>query len=532
MFITEKQVFIMDVKLELMARNMICFGTLSQRFTGQISSILFGIRRGITFSKPNQIKISSISCLKMKIVTWNVNGIRSFDGKWKERLKSFNADIVCVQETKVTRDLLDEETALIDGYTSYFAFSRKRSGYSGVATFCNTSTTPIQAEEGLTSTLSKGDEIGHSNHLQEEFSAEDLKNLDAEGRCILTMHEILIENSVKKVAVFNLYCPRADVDRPERIPFQLKFYKLVEIRAKNLIQNGYSVIILGDLNVSHKEIDHCDPYEYFDEKPSRRWMDHFLLDKTYPDDEHHEWKLVNDYHEKVDNPAFFDAFRYFHPDVKDAFTCWNTSANCRATNFGTRIDYILVSNDLKSSLITCDIHPDIEGSDHCPVSAEFAFTTQASAKIPSICTRNFAEFQGSQQKLSSYFFKAEKRKLEMKDEKPKKKAAQSQISNFFIKTKSAAEASEVQSSTFKEETIECKINMESVEKRVKAASAWKQVLKGPPTAPLCKGHNEVCALRTVKKKGPNMNRQFWCCQRGEGRANDPNARCDFFKWLK
>ena len=70
------------------------------------------------------------------------------------------------------------------------------------------------------------------------------------------------------------------------------------------------------------------------------------------------------------------------------------------------------------------------------------------------------------------------------------------------------------------------------EKRLKAASAWKNMMKGPPTAPLCKGHNETCALRTVKKKGANLNRQFWCCARGEGRSDDPNARCDFFKWLK
>ena len=74
--------------------------------------------------------------------------------------------------------------------------------------------------------------------------------------------------------------------------------------------------------------------------------------------------------------------------------------------------------------------------------------------------------------------------------------------------------------------------VEAVEKRIKAATAWKTVMKGPPAVPLCKGHNEVSLLRTVKKKGPNMGRQFYCCPRGEGKAGDPNARCDFFKWAK
>ena len=76
------------------------------------------------------------------------------------------------------------------------------------------------------------------------------------------------------------------------------------------------------------------------------------------------------------------------------------------------------------------------------------------------------------------------------------------------------------------------LNSEICENRIKTATAWKNVMKGPPPAPMCKGHSEKCVLRTVKKKGPNLGRQFWCCPKGEGRTNDPNARCDFFKWLK
>ncbi|KAG9331159.1 hypothetical protein JZ751_019951 [Albula glossodonta] len=94
----------------------------------------------------------------MKVVTWNINGIRTFKGGIKKALDLFDADIVCFQETKVTRDLLDERTAIVDGYNSYFSFSRGRSGYSGVATFCKDGAMPVAAEEGLTGLLTN-----HSN---------------------------------------------------------------------------------------------------------------------------------------------------------------------------------------------------------------------------------------------------------------------------------------------------------------------------------------------------------------------------------
>ena len=85
-------------------------------------------------------------------------------------------------------------------------------------------------------------------------------------------------------------------------------------------------------------------FQEFSEKPSRKWMDHFLFNKS--PSESYDWQITN-LPEKSQNSVFFDSFRHFHPERKEAFTCWNTSANCRSTNFGTRIDYILSSNDLK-----------------------------------------------------------------------------------------------------------------------------------------------------------------------------------------
>ena len=162
--------------------------------------------------------------------------------------------------------MLDEPTALIDGYTSYFAFSRKKSGYSGVATYCNAKYLPINAEEGLGGTLTVAkynDNVGHLQNINLEFTNEKLKALDAEGRCVITIHRVNILDEEKKLVVFNLYCPRADPEKPERLTYKLQFYKLLEIRADNLRKAGYLVIIVGDINTSHHKIDHCDPYEVY-----------------------------------------------------------------------------------------------------------------------------------------------------------------------------------------------------------------------------------------------------------------------------
>ncbi len=419
--------------------------------------------------------------------------------------------------------MLQEPIAFIDGFTSYFSFCRKRSGYSGVATYVKDSHLPVKAEEGLAGVLaSNSDSVGFYDGIQDELSLDDMKALDSEGRTVITLHQ-LKEN--KSLAIINVYCPRADPEKPERKVFKLKFYKLLELRAEALRKAGHFVVIVGDVNCSHRQIDHCDPYEEFEQNPARKWMDHFLhsIDNQQEEqsDEEEDWKIVSS---ELQNPGgrFVDAFRHFHPGRELAFTCWNTMKNCRSTNYGTRLDYILVCKDMINCLEDCDIDQELLGSDHCPVIANFKdIAAIPASKCPSFCTRFYPEFAGSQQKLSSYFTK-EKRKLPIEVDKPVKipKKSQANIKSFFT-------ASQDKTEHFVDIVQEV-----DIEKRVKTATAWKSLMKGPPPAPLCKGHSEPSVLRTVKKKGPNCGRQFWCCPRGEGKSDDPKARCDYFKWVK
>uniref|UniRef100_A0A1A8LH08 DNA-(apurinic or apyrimidinic site) endonuclease n=3 Tax=Nothobranchius TaxID=28779 RepID=A0A1A8LH08_9TELE len=349
----------------------------------------------------------------MKIVTWNINGIRTFKGGIKKTLDSLDADIICVQETKVTRDLLDEKTAIVEGYNSFFSFSRGRSGYSGVATYCKDIGTPSAAEEGLTGLLTnhEGAVGGYGDHT--DFSNEELQLLDNEGRALITQHKILCQDKEQTVTVINVYCPRADPEKPDRKQFKLQFYKLLQCRAEALLKDGSHVIILGDVNTSHRPIDHCDPddVEDFAENPGRKWLNEFLHSGS-PDDDNAEkdHDVESEVTDHIPAGKFVDTFRYFHPARTNAFTCWSTLTGARQTNYGTRIDYIFANYELVTEqFVAADIIPEVEGSDHCPVWARLCCSLLPSSKPPPLCTRYLPEFAGKQQKLSRFLVKVDQK---------------------------------------------------------------------------------------------------------------------------
>ncbi|KAM4610235.1 DNA-(apurinic or apyrimidinic site) endonuclease 2 [Polymixia lowei] len=580
----------------------------------------------------------------MKIVTWNINGIRTFKGGIKKALDSLDADIICVQETKVTRDLLDERTAIVDGYNSYFSFSRGRSGYSGVATYCKDSATPFAAEEGLTGLLTNHEgTVGcYGDHT--EFSGEELELLDNEGRAVITQHRIMCQNQIQTVAVVNVYCPRADPEKPERKQFKLQFYKLLQCRAEAILEAGSHVIVLGDVNTSHRTIDHCDPDDIddFEENPGRKWLNVFLHNdgrETRSEEVDGESEVTSTY--PIHSGKFVDTFRYFHPSRTNAFTCWSTLTGARQTNYGTRIDYIFADYPLaKQQFVAADIMPEVEGSDHCPVWGRLSCSLLPSSKCPPLCTRHLPEFAGKQQKLSRFLVKVDPKstKAESRDPLPGSQEAEERQENVnplgagnssgkkrtlavestvpkgkkskMMKTSSKPQGSllaffkpkptnvvqameapvsqckkmlgidQVTSSQNSQkgqdsrqdgssvtdgdteltegvcnrsppqlspsstiEEVDKKTEPEaerltseptvgpSVPKKGASLVFWKSVFHGPPPPPPCKVHGEPCVLRTVKKEGPNMGKQFFVCARPQGHASNPEARCNFFAWV-
>ncbi|XP_004598385.2 DNA-(apurinic or apyrimidinic site) endonuclease 2 [Ochotona princeps] len=513
----------------------------------------------------------------LRVVSWNINGIRSpIPGVACQELGScaavamgrilgeLAADIVCLQETKVTRDVLTEPLAIIEGYNSYFSFSRNRSGYSGVATFCKDSATPEAAEEGLSGLFAtQNGDVGCYGNM-DEFTQDELRALDSEGRALLTQHKIRTqEGQERTLTLINVYCPHADPGKPERLTFKMRFYRLLQIRAEALLASGSHVIILGDLNTAHRPIDHCDAInmEYFEEDPGRKWMDGLLSNPRCQDGSH--------------GGPFVDSFRHFQPNQERAFTCWSVVTGARLLNYGSRLDYVLgdrtlVIDTFQSSFLL----PEVMGSDHCPVGAVLSVSSLPAKQCPPLCTRFLPEFAGTQLKIVRFLVPREQAptleesasqlsnqtRTQVRQNKARVRSArprpnqvgssrgQKNLMNYFQPSSNHPQTSPdsepprqpladipVMPKAPEEEAMAKVVGGQAKASEVKSNKEvqmlfWKSVLGGPSPLPLCAGHKEPCVMRTVKKPGPNLGRRFYMCARPRGPPTDPSARCNFFLW--
>ncbi|CAF2069959.1 unnamed protein product [Rotaria magnacalcarata] len=502
----------------------------------------------------------------MRICSWNINGLRSLRQPLRNVLEQLDSDIICFQETKVTRQALAETYARVDGYHTFYSWSRLREGYSGVAIFCKTSLTPIRAEEGLAGKLHSNldDSLGGEYPSMDE---NDLLAIDREGRAIMTEHELEDGTSL---ALINVYCPRVDREKPERLTYKLNFFSAIEQRAKCFLERGCRVIVVGDFNVSHKPIDTCDPGDdinYFISSPSRLWFSKF-----------------------IENNIFIDTFRYLHPDQREAYTCWETLSNARVNNYGVRIDYIFCDGAVsKLHLVDCQHRIEIESSDHCPVIGEFnfIFSDRSAAKPPSICTKFWSEFKGTQMKLNQFMIKTKRIRDEEIDVDGDKKQQTNEIKVTSKRTDVEAETSLAKTNPPTEEVIETSmvtqrkpivkpplkkvksdqsslfqhfkrtsqpkivvsprpcasdnppakntevINLsnDEIAEKPKKTATWNQIFRPPTPPPFCSGHKERCVIRQVKDTSSNnWGRYFYVCSRANGASNNPQARCDHFSW--
>ncbi|KAH8917545.1 DNase I-like protein, partial [Atractiella rhizophila] len=305
----------------------------------------------------------------MKLMTWNINGLKTlpYYHPWSEYFKpnssyegiiaNMNADIVCVQETKMTRKQVERNMCIMNEFDCFYSFYSRVpvKGYSGTGIYTKKSTVvPVKAEEGLSGRLKTVAALSDSSKILPHPSLESLDltfneilELDCEGRCTMVDLSLFV--------LINLYCPNETND--DRLEYKNRYESMLESRVRGLMKAGREVVVVGDMNICHRPLDHCDPEGRMKEHgitdwywhPSRRWLDN----------------LINE------NGILIDICRKFHPDREKMFTCWNTKIDARASNYGTRIDYILVTHGLLPWIDGCDILPNIKGSDHCPVVATF-----------------------------------------------------------------------------------------------------------------------------------------------------------------
>lgn len=251
----------------------------------------------------------------MKFISWNVNGLRACDGKgFRERFTELDADFFCLQETKMQEGQLD---ITFPGYTSYWNYADKK-GYSGTAIFSRHE--PLGVTYG----------IGIDEH-------------DHEGRVItLEMPDFYL---------VTVYTPNSQ-DGLRRLDYRMDWEDAFRSYLKTLDEKK-PVIVCGDLNVAHQEIDLKNP------KSNRK-------NAGFTDEEREKFTVLL-------SEGFTDTWRTLNPDVRDVYSWWSYRFSAREKNAGWRIDYFLVSNRLMPNVTDARIHTDIYGSDHCPVEVDITF---------------------------------------------------------------------------------------------------------------------------------------------------------------
>ena len=248
----------------------------------------------------------------MRLISWNVNGLRACVGKgFLDFFHEIRADAVCLQETKMQPGQLTLE---LEGYSQYWNSAEKK-GYSGTAVF--TKKTPVSVKNGM-----------------------DIPEHDNEGRVITCEYEDFY--------LVTVYTPNAQSELARldyRMAWDDAFREyLLELDAKK------PVIVCGDMNVAHREIDLKNP------GPNRG-------SAGFTDEEREKFTRLLD-------AGFTDSFRYLHPDLTGAYSWWSYRFKARQNNAGWRIDYFLVSDRIKDKIVTASILPEVMGSDHCPVMLE------------------------------------------------------------------------------------------------------------------------------------------------------------------
>ncbi|MGN0410828.1 MAG: exodeoxyribonuclease III [Candidatus Fimousia sp.] len=245
-----------------------------------------------------------------KLVSWNVNGLRACVKKgFLDVMNELDADVFCVQETKLQEGQIDLD---LPEYYQYWNYAQKK-GYSGTAVF--TKEKPISVSNG----------IGMEEH-------------DQEGRVITLEYE--------EYYLVTCYTPNSQSEL-KRLPYRMKWEDDFRAYLKSL-EKDKPVILCGDLNVAHNEIDLKNP------KTNRK-------NAGFSDQEREKFT-------ELLQAGFIDTFRYFYPDVEGAYSWWSYRFKAREKNAGWRIDYFCVSEELSDRLAEAMIHTDIMGSDHCPVS--------------------------------------------------------------------------------------------------------------------------------------------------------------------
>ena len=249
----------------------------------------------------------------MRLISWNVNGIRAVQKKgFLEWFKKEQPDMLCLQETKAHPEQLDENLLNVPGYTAYWSAAEKK-GYSGTVIY--TKEKPLHVAHGF-----------------------GIERFDREGRTVIAEYP--------SFTLLNIYFPNGKKDQ-DRLDYKMDFYTATLDYCHALQKKGKQIVICGDVNTAHTEIDLTYPKENANTSGflaiERAWIDHLLRE------------------------GFVDTLREKYPDKPELYTWWDYKTKARERNVGWRIDYFFITDGLKNKLREAFILDTVEGSDHCPL---------------------------------------------------------------------------------------------------------------------------------------------------------------------
>lgn len=268
----------------------------------------------------------------MKLISWNVNGIRAVHrkGHWGD-IFALSPDVLCIQETKAHIEQLPEDVRHVEGYHTYFNSAQHKKGYSGTALY--TKQKPIRVTFDLPESSAKAHGV----------SDDGYGDPNAEGRVITA--------EFPEYFVVTVYTPNAKDDL-SRMALRHTQWDPAFLAHCVTLQNQKPVIFCGDLNVAHTPLDLARPKENEGNKG-------FTAEEREGAD-------------NIVEEGFTDTLRAFYPETPNLYTWWSPWGGARERNVGWRLDYIFASEALEDALEDAQVHPEVYGSDHCPVSATFA----------------------------------------------------------------------------------------------------------------------------------------------------------------
>lgn len=264
----------------------------------------------------------------MKVVSWNINGLRALHrkGHWGDAFR-LAPDVLCLQEIKAHVDQLPDDVRNVSGFHAFFNSSEIKNGYSGTALYSKRK--PLDVSYGIPQAITE----------KHSLSSDTYGESNREGRVITA--------EFPECFVVTVYTPNTKEDL-SRLELRHKHWDPAFLEYCVTLQSKKPVVMCGDLNVAHTEIDLARPKENEGKKG-----------------------FTNEEREGIDNlieEGFVDTLRVFS-DAPDAYTWWSPWGGARERNVGWRIDYVFVSEELEDNLVDAAVHQDIHGSDHCPVSA-------------------------------------------------------------------------------------------------------------------------------------------------------------------